>query len=492
MLLVEVGARLKYFNLFRICDPGNRKEDTSGKGQLYKPTSKLAELAESFTSRKKALEDAAEAKKTELSRPERPGKKKEQSKKKSNLEIFKDELKAIQEEREERHKYKAMIRAGGAPIPGRSLLDIPPGGALGDILADTNGDPSSTNIYLGNISPKLSEPALTQLFGRFGPLASIKIMYPRTDEERSRGKNCGFIAYMSRTDGERAMAALLGKTIEGHEMRMGWGKPIPLPIQPIYVPPALQKYIMPPPASGLPFNCQPDQRDADNWGLDAVDNPRPCEVPSDSKGKRAFDKMLSRAFVKVVIPTDRTQLCLINRMIEFVVREGPIFEATIMNRELNNPQFRFLFENQSPEHIYYRWRLFSLLQGDSKDHWSTREFRMFKGGSTWRPPLPNVYTNGVPADLLDSEGACIDPVAEKERVSSAGGRKVGYEPPNKKPAVPVLPGKKPLSDSQRDTLESTLRSLLPERSVKTTEYYRPAHPNDQLPTLPTWVKCQEK
>ena len=80
-----------------------------------------------------------------------------------------------------------MIRAGGAPIPGRSLLDIPPGGALGDILADTNGDPSSTNIYLGNISPKLSEPQLTQLFGRFGPLASIKIMYPRTDEERSRG-----------------------------------------------------------------------------------------------------------------------------------------------------------------------------------------------------------------------------------------------------------------------------------------------------------------
>lgn len=82
-------------------------------------------------------------------------------------------------------------------------------------------------------------------------------------------------------------------------------------------------------------------------------------------------------------------------MIEFVVREGPMFEAMIMNRELNNPNFRyvltgstdcediklkyfqavtvecihqnllifrFLFENQSPAHVYYRWKLFTILQ----------------------------------------------------------------------------------------------------------------------------------
>ena len=33
-------------------------------------------------------------------------------------------------------------------------------------------------------------------------------------------------------------------------------------------------------------------------------------------------------------------MCLIHRMIEFVVREGPIFEAMIMRREMNNPQYR--------------------------------------------------------------------------------------------------------------------------------------------------------
>ena len=29
-------------------------------------------------------------------------------------------------------------------------------------------------------------------------------------------------------------------------------------------------------------------------------------------------------------------------MIEFVVREGPMFEAMIMNKEINNPMFRLV------------------------------------------------------------------------------------------------------------------------------------------------------
>ena len=57
---------------------------------------------------------------------------------------------------------------------------------------------------------QMSEQQLCELFGRYGPLASVKIMWPRTDEERSRGKNCGFVAFMNRKDGERAMNALQG------------------------------------------------------------------------------------------------------------------------------------------------------------------------------------------------------------------------------------------------------------------------------------------
>lgn len=87
----------------------------------------------------------------------------------------------------------------------------------------------------------------------------------------------------------------------------------------------------------------------------------------------------------------RNLLFLIHRMIEFVVREGPVFEAIIMNKEKNNPHYRyvcstwarvgvklrencivfdlfiryclrFLFDNKSQDHVYYRWKLFSILQ----------------------------------------------------------------------------------------------------------------------------------
>jgi U2-associated protein SR140 len=139
-------------------------------------------------------------------------------------------------------------------------------------------------------------------------------------------------------------------------MKMGWGKPVPIPLQPIYVPPALLELSLPPEPTGLPFNCQPlYYDDIDIWahGPD----------PHDDNSIYEFGKMLNKSKVKVVIPTDRTQLCLINRLVEFVIREGPMFEAMMMNREINNRSFQFLFENQSPEHIYYRWRLFSMLQG---------------------------------------------------------------------------------------------------------------------------------
>ena len=43
----------------------------------------------------------------------------------------------------------------------------------------------------------------------------------------------------------------------------------------------------------------------------------------------------------MVLPTDKEVLKLIHRMIEFVIREGPMFEAMIMNKEMGNKKFRF-------------------------------------------------------------------------------------------------------------------------------------------------------
>ena len=48
-----------------------------------------------------------------------------------------------------------------------------------------DGDPTTTNLYLGNIAPDVDEALLMREFGRYGPLASVKIMWPRTGEGSS-------------------------------------------------------------------------------------------------------------------------------------------------------------------------------------------------------------------------------------------------------------------------------------------------------------------
>lgn len=419
-------------------DAGKRHEDTREKGKLYKPQPKLGDYGSDDSRDFPKSIGLVDLKLDKLGK-----KKKEGEKKKSNLELFKEELKKNQEEREERHKYKGGGGGGGGG--GGSS-----GGGLSSKLSSLisnddsllsalksedgsfdNGDPNTTNLYLGNLNPKITEQQLMEIFGKFGPLASIKIMWPRSDEEKARQRNCGFVAFMSRKDGERALKNLNGRDIMQYEMKLGWGKCVPIPPYPIYIPPSLLEITLPPPPSGLPFNAQPHRQDRHKL-------PRSRNGQSlDEQDKENFEKVLQNAVIKVVIPTERNLVMLIHRMVEFVVREGPRFEAIIMNREINNPMFRFLFENYSPAHTYYRWKLYSILQGDLQKEWPTNDFKMFKGGSIWRPPPMNPWTQGMPDELVETD--------ERQE-----------------------PRRGSLSNSQRDRLEDLLRNITPER-IKVAE-----------------------
>jgi U2-associated protein SR140 len=130
------------------------------------------------------------------------------------------------------------------------------------------GDPTTTNLYLGNLSPMITEDFLCREFGVFGPIASVKIMWPRTEEERERNRNCGFVSFMDRKSAEKALSmdgiigpfsssdfsffllllsfffsfqarnlsclSCLGRNILDFEMKVGWGKAVPIPAKPIY------------------------------------------------------------------------------------------------------------------------------------------------------------------------------------------------------------------------------------------------------------------
>ncbi|KAF0466800.1 Pub1p [Gigaspora margarita] len=343
----------------------------------------------------------------DLEKNEDEEKQDEKSKKKRNLDSFLEEIKREQEEREDRLRQKhAKLAGAGVSTVGTSDLEttgsdefVPTSLTVKAAFEDRpgshdTGDPNTTNLYVGNISPEVNEEMLCKEFAKYGPIASVKIMWPRTQEEKDRNRNCGFVSFMDRECAAIALKNMDGRELLGYVMRVGWGKAVPIPPQPIYV---LNEGGRPPP-SGLPFNAQ--MVHTNNY----ANVPPPGSTTAVLKGPRLE--------VHVARPEDPQIVKIIHRMVERVVKYGPPFEAIIMDREWNNPKFGFLFNNDSPEHIYYRWRLYSILQGDPKNKWRTEAFHMFNEGPIWVPPeIP--FDEDAADELLDSDE---EDERERERV----------------------------------------------------------------------------
>jgi U2-associated protein SR140 len=79
-----------------------------------------------------------------------------------------------------------------------------------DELSGDPLDPTSTNLYVGNLAPAVTEEVLFKQFSQHGAIASVKIMWPRTDDERKRGRNCGFVSFMERSAAEAAKQEMNG------------------------------------------------------------------------------------------------------------------------------------------------------------------------------------------------------------------------------------------------------------------------------------------
>lgn len=215
-------------------------EDISSKPSIYSPKIELAKktsvIPNSFEQAKKIAEEKAkrmmeEARKANLTttRPPRPGKAQQKSRT-SNLEAFKEELKSMQEEREQRRHLRSQMEQMGMEKEALDriapLIDNPYLHGTGEY----DNDPNTTNIYLSNLSLEIKIEDLYNTFGTFGPLASAKILYPR-EEDRKREHLCGFIAFMIRKDTDRAIQGMQGKYIRGSEVRMSLAKPVSIPPQ---------------------------------------------------------------------------------------------------------------------------------------------------------------------------------------------------------------------------------------------------------------------
>jgi len=67
------------------------------------------------------------------------------------------------------------------------------------------------NIYVGNLSPEVTDEELRQEFTAFGQVASVSII---KDRDSGEPRGFGFVEMSSKSEGQAAITGLNGKTLK--------------------------------------------------------------------------------------------------------------------------------------------------------------------------------------------------------------------------------------------------------------------------------------
>ncbi|MGB1226275.1 MAG: RNA recognition motif domain-containing protein [Poseidonibacter sp.] len=78
------------------------------------------------------------------------------------------------------------------------------------------------NIYVGNLSYKVGDRELEELFSQFGGVKSAKVI---EDRETGRSKGFGFVEMETSISGEQAIEALNEKESDGRTLRVNEARP---------------------------------------------------------------------------------------------------------------------------------------------------------------------------------------------------------------------------------------------------------------------------
>jgi RNA recognition motif-containing protein len=78
------------------------------------------------------------------------------------------------------------------------------------------------NIYVGNLSYKVEENELRQIFEEYGEVASVKII---TDKYSGRSKGFGFIEMNDEEQAKKAIEELNQKEVDGRQIIVNVARP---------------------------------------------------------------------------------------------------------------------------------------------------------------------------------------------------------------------------------------------------------------------------
>ncbi|KXN91058.1 U2 snRNP-associated SURP motif-containing protein [Leucoagaricus sp. SymC.cos] len=152
------------------------------------------------------------------------------------MDAFLEEIKRDQAEREA--KYAKQSQSHGRSVTALAAYE-------GQSGSKDRGDPQTSNVFVANLPPHVTEETLGNFFARVGPVGSVKIMWPRSDatvgpgadmtaSRRSKAGLSGFVSFMKRRDAEEALREFDGYDWGGSILRVGWSKAVPLAVKPKY------------------------------------------------------------------------------------------------------------------------------------------------------------------------------------------------------------------------------------------------------------------
>jgi len=235
------------------------------------------------------------------------------------------------------------------------------------------GDPQTSNVFVANLPPHVTEQSLGVFFARCGPVGSVKIMWPRTDASVGPGADMtnsrrtkstglsGFVSFMKRKDAEQALRELDGFDWGGSILRVGWSKAVPIAQKPMYTSglakdsdsghrrsrsrsrsPARERH-----------HGRSSRRSPSPWSRSRSASPR---RRSHSRSRRHDDSRSPsprRSHIR-----DEEEEFVTDTFIRAVAAEvkghGSKYEQNLRERERGNPKFAFLLKKDHRRHAFYR------------------------------------------------------------------------------------------------------------------------------------------
>ena len=172
---------------------------------------------------------------------------------------------------------------------------------------------------MGNLASEVTEEMLARVFSGHGELESVKLMLPRSEEDRRRKRNCAFVKYYKYEAAYLAKEELGERFLCGQQMRICWAKGINAQVRAL--------------------GCMADYRGVGNdpevemaFIEDQLNHlilgqNLPSEADILAKDALFFDPSLPRIYVK--LPLDPVTRYQIDKVAKQVAKEGQAFEEAV-------------------------------------------------------------------------------------------------------------------------------------------------------------------